>query len=228
VEHTHDITCALQRLDAALPTGGPWLEATLRPPVVEGDLQALRDAIAPWPLPAELCAYLRWHDGQSDEHAVEWWPTLNAGVLTPTQFMITNYQRACSDDFMGPWPRGWLPLTQEGWNVTALELVQDRPPVLISISVDHRQLITPSLAAMLHTVADLAAERALISMAEGPAPKEATGADQEVLHRATSQRYEGAWQHWRAVEREHHTVIRQRRDADYLYDPDFHRSIGWS
>jgi len=235
VENTHDIASALQRLDAALTTGAPILKSTLRPPATEQDLQALRDAIAPWPLPTDLLAYLRWHDGQSDAFPIEWWPTLDAGVLTPVQYMIKNYETFCSKGFMGPWPRGWLPLTQEGWNATALELVPERPAVLISIGVDHRRVIAPSLAAMFHVTADLAENRALIAMsesrvltAEDPWPGEAWEASYAAIQRATSLRYAGAWRHWRAVKHEHGIDEDQGDHPLYLENPVFYRSVGWS
>lgn len=228
MEDTHNIAAALQRLDAALPLGAPWLVPTLRPPVIEQDLQALREAVAPWPLPADLCTYLSWHDGQLDAEPYEWWPTLEAGELLPVQRMIRTYESFCAEGFMGPWPRGWLPLTAEGWYATAIELVQDRPAVLIDVSVDHWQPVAPSLAALFHATADLADQHALLSLAKQPESGEPTLAYRSVLNRASTRRYAAAWRDWRAVEREHGVTPDPEGNARYLSDPAFHHSVGWS
>ncbi|NYD24965.1 SMI1/KNR4 family protein [Kineococcus aurantiacus] len=235
MEDTHDITSALQRLDAALTTGAPVLKSTLRPPATEQDLQALHEATAPWPLPPDLVAYLRWHDGQSDASSIAWWPTLNAGVLTPAQYMTRNYQDFCSDGFMGPWPRGWLPLTQGGHYSIALELTAERPAILIDVGVDGRRLIAPSLAAMFHATADLAEKHALTATSGGPAATpddpglwEDSTASSAAVQSVISLRYAGAWQDWRAVEDEHGVIHSQDGYRHYLDDPAFHRSVGWS
>jgi hypothetical protein len=73
---------SLERLDELLPKREPEFWASLNPPVVESDLDALRRLLDPYALHGELVALLQWHDGQSDPKYNEGaWPLLGCGPL---------------------------------------------------------------------------------------------------------------------------------------------------
>ena len=68
---------SLERLSELLPEREPEFWATLNPPVLASDLDALRGLLDPYELHDELVALLRWHDGQHDSKYNEGaWPVL--------------------------------------------------------------------------------------------------------------------------------------------------------
>lgn len=125
------------------------------PPVAEGDLEELREAVRPYEVPQDLVTLLMWADGQS---IAGWWlPSINCGPLLSAKRAAEFYTWLCKETESWQWNPLWLPIAHEQWYQAGMEMTTDRPPVLIDASFPDPQVrvIAPSLAAALHGTADL-------------------------------------------------------------------------
>lgn len=151
----------LRRLDRVLPARAGWLAESWRDPVSEADLRDLRNELAPFAVPPELEAFLRWHDGQAE---TTWWPALLGHLpLDPSARMAQQY-RECHElwlvaDDGSPFLPTLLPLTWHGWGLTCLEVdpaIASRAVVNADLDNPDYRIDYPSLEALLDVVADLA------------------------------------------------------------------------
>jgi SMI1 / KNR4 family (SUKH-1) len=144
----------LKRLSAVLPGHAPEVWASLRPPVGDDELESLRYAIAPYDLPADLVALLRWANGQSEERV--WWPGMECGPLLSARQAAEHYAwlRANVEDWQ--WSVAWVPIAHSGWNQAALEAAPEGPGVVIDASwPDPARVLAPTLAVLLDISADM-------------------------------------------------------------------------
>ena len=154
----------LDRLGDALSVHAADVWRSLRPPVVEGDLDALRQAVAPYDLPTEVVALLRWADGQVED--APWFPSFEAGRLLRAADAAGHYKWLREEAAPGAPYSLLVPIVHEGWNQVGVELVGDGPGVVVDYSFGDDLLVrAPTLAAML----DVTAEMILAGMGE---PKE--------------------------------------------------------
>jgi hypothetical protein len=150
----------LARLDEVLPLHASWLAESLRPPVTETDLEALRSAVAPYDLPPEVVTMLRWHDGQAEE---AWWPSFLGYLPFDRAEWLARHHTARRSlylddvDDSNPFPPNLLPLTWHSWSLYCLELSNDVTRGVVDATLDSDlSIVLPSLAALLEATADLA------------------------------------------------------------------------
>lgn len=141
---------ACARLAAILPERAPSLWQTLRPPVSDQDLKALKAAIYPYILPAAVETWLKFADGQ---HPDNWWPSMYTGPLLTAKEMAEFYTAVLEFH-----PPGLLPICYESHFQVSIELVESRTPVLIDTTVSSVdwKVVAPSFSAMLDAATDLA------------------------------------------------------------------------
>jgi hypothetical protein len=150
---------ALERLDRLMPERAAELWTSRRPPVTDADLDRLRRAVAPYELPADLITLLRWSDGVPGD----WWPSLSVGALLGAGLAADLYERmwkaSREDPTVGIWSRCLVPVFQEGWWQGGLEMVDDRPGVIVDGSNPDSPftVIAPSLLAAVDVVGGMLA-----------------------------------------------------------------------
>lgn len=151
---------ACARLAATLPQRAPSLWQTLRSPVSDQDLEALKYAINPYILPAAVETWLKFADGQ---HSANWWPSMYTGPLLTAKEMAEFYTAGLEFH-----PPGLLPICYESHYQVSIELVESRTPVLIDTTVEFVEwmVVAPSFDAMLDAVTSLAEDGLL----EAPYP----------------------------------------------------------
>jgi cell wall assembly regulator SMI1 len=143
----------LRRVELEIPSLAPALWENLRGPVDDEALTALRAAVWPMPLPAELEVLLRWHDGQP-AHG-EWWPTLGCGPLLGADRIVDNVQFFRETE-PWQWSHAWIPVAQEGWYQAAVDAVPERSGTVIDASwPDRPRAVAPSLADAIGAVVDI-------------------------------------------------------------------------
>jgi hypothetical protein len=153
---------SLERLDDLLPEREPEFWATLKPPVSESDLDALRRQLDPYELHKELVALLRWHDGQSDpEHNEGAWPLIECGPLLSAQgaceFHAIDFLAESIE--IGTWSASWVPITAIRHSVAAVEMAAPLDGLVIDASFgDKPWPRAQSLAAMMHAICVLVEE----------------------------------------------------------------------
>jgi hypothetical protein len=85
-----DIEEALARLGEGLSVHASDVWRSLRPPVADADLDALRQAVKPYDVPTDVVALLRWADGQ--ERGAPWFPGFEAGRLLSASAAAGHYK----------------------------------------------------------------------------------------------------------------------------------------
>lgn len=147
---------ALDRLAQVLPVHAPEVWSSLRPPVGEADLHALREAVAPFELPGEVVELLRWADGQ--EESAPWWPVLEAGRLLSATEAAAYYKWLREEADLRRLYGLIVPIAHEGWDQAGVELVSDAPGAVIHYGFgDQPRVLAPTLAAMLDVTAQMVA-----------------------------------------------------------------------
>jgi len=156
---TDDMARALARLADVLPRCGPELWASLGGPVSDDDLEALRGAVAPFVLPAELVLLLRTHDGQPEHQGTRlpWWPSMDMGPLLPARVMAEGQLQLREHVEPWQWSRAWLSISREGWWQSVLDLSSPQGGVVVDASwPDLPRVVAPSLVHVLDGVSTLA------------------------------------------------------------------------
>lgn len=146
-----DLTAsALERWRRILPTHAPELWHSLRPPASEEDLEQLRRAIDPWPLPASVETWLRFADGSAGRRFL-----VVDNCPLPARQIAESYRQLL--EFQPP---GLLPISYESHVQSSVELQGERTQVVIDTTVSSVEwrVVAPSFPALLHAVADLAEE----------------------------------------------------------------------
>lgn len=143
----------LRRVELELPALAPALWRDLRGPIDEEGLAALRAAVSPMPLPAELEVLLRSHDGQVGR---EWWPAIDCGPLIGSARIIEHIVWLRTDTEPWQWSKAWIPIAQEGWWQAAIDAVPERSGTVIDASwPDLPRATVPSLADAIGAAVDL-------------------------------------------------------------------------
>ena len=138
----------IARLEELLPVHEPELWESLEPPAAAGDLEVLRQVVAPFDVADEWIAVLRWHNGGRWS---QWWPLLNSGNLLSARESMEQYQQLCEITEEWQWHRSWLPITHDSWNQCGIELEGDHRGLVIDGSFpDPPRPLAPSVLAMLH------------------------------------------------------------------------------
>ena len=149
-----EIDAVLDRLSVVLRDRRPDLWATLRPGADEDDLESLEQAVAPFDLPSEVCAFWRWADGQ--EAGAPWWPSFDSGPLLPAYDAANQYTWLRERSADPRWCPLWLPLAHDGRSHVGVEIAADGAGVVVDASLPGPpRVIAPTLAALLDATADL-------------------------------------------------------------------------
>jgi len=123
VVHRHEAVAALEeaiaRLDSLLGTHEPEFAASLNPPASDGELDFLREAIAPFDLIEDLEILYRWHNGQDPNQT---WPLLHAPLLNVIDAAKHTKLMARSCEEAWQWAPTWLAITHESWQQDAIQL----------------------------------------------------------------------------------------------------------
>jgi len=192
-------------IGAALDRLSAWLErpearaikASLREPATDADLDDLRRLIAPHELPQELVAVLRWHNGQhgDQENTPDLLP-IGQGTLKGTQDIPGSYRFLTEDFEPWQWCPLWVPIQQHRWSQSGVANVESGPSVVIEADFGDpdQRIVSSSLAALLHAVADLAEEGMLFEPPEnGPPYQEWYRERKRLLEKRAD---EVGWEHW--------------------------------
>lgn len=143
---------ALERLDRVVPDD---VRASLRPPVSEDDLDALRIAVGPFEVPDDVVTLLRWADGQ-ESLGDPWWPLLDAGVLESAVAAAHSYRWLCTETEDWQWNPLWLPVVRAEHVQAAVEMTADRPGVVLDGSFGTEvTVVAPSLVAVIAGTAEM-------------------------------------------------------------------------
>jgi hypothetical protein len=147
------MAAALARLDRVLPAD---VRASLRPPVLEADLDAVRRAVEPFQLPDDVVSLWRWADGQEFSARLAW-PMLDCGPLSGAASAAESYRWLCTQTGEGQWNPLWLPVARAEHLQAGVEMTVERPGVVIDASFGAGVAIVraPSLAAVLDGTAQL-------------------------------------------------------------------------
>jgi cell wall assembly regulator SMI1 len=148
---------ATQRLDGLLLENEQQFAESLNAGATDRDIEALRVAIQPYELPAEVEMLYRWHNGQKESQPPVWWPLLEAGPLLNTEQASTEREqlsRICKEPFQ--WSEAWLPITHEGWAQVAVKLDEPLQGLVIDAGFpDEPSVKAQSLAAVVQAIARL-------------------------------------------------------------------------
>jgi hypothetical protein len=126
------IEAALERLTVwCASRDGRTVEASLRPPASDRDLDELRAAIAPYEIPSELETLLRWHNGQQPHPEPPALLPVEAGPLLGTGEAAEAYLWLRDEIEPWQWDPLWLPVLRERWTQLDVEIVADGPGVVI-------------------------------------------------------------------------------------------------
>jgi hypothetical protein len=148
------VQAALDRLTTVLPAQAPAVWESLRPSAGQAALDVVRQAIAPYELPSEICALWQWADGQ--ERGAPWWPAIECGPLLCSADAADHYKWLGHNAEPAQWCSFWLPIAHDGWNQAAVEIAPDGPGVVIDASFpDAPRVIAPTLAVMLDVTAEM-------------------------------------------------------------------------
>jgi len=141
---------AIDRLIPVLERSAPALLESLNQPVSERDLDALKRAIDPYPIPAEFETWLRFADGQ--HYDAGWWPVID-GPLTPAGEIVDLYTVGLEAQ-----PPGLLPISYVNRAQVSIELAGPGTPALIDTSLESVEwrIVAPSIPALLDAVTGLA------------------------------------------------------------------------
>lgn len=148
-------TQALDRLDVLLQDREQAFSASLNPGASNAEIEALRAAVEPHDLPAELEMLYRWHNGQREENGGGW-PLLDSGPLLTAAEAIEH--RKLLTDICEPWQwsGSWLPLTHSSWNQTAVELGVPLQGLVIDASFPDGPIVqAESLSAVIQAICTL-------------------------------------------------------------------------
>jgi len=192
-------------IGAALDRLSAWLErpeaqavrASLRGPATDTDLEALRRVIAPHELPEELVAVLRWHNGQQghEEDTPDLLP-IAQGTLKGTPDIPDSYEFLTRKCEPYQWCPLWVPIQQHRWSQSGVASVQSGPSVVIEADFGDpdQSIVSSSLAALLHAVADLA-EDGMLKSAEvsGPVYRAWYKERSRLIEKRAE---EFGWEHW--------------------------------
>jgi len=96
----------------------PQLLGQFNPPATDAEIDALQSVIE-HPLPADLIALYKTHNGQSDENLANMVALFGVFTLMPIAAIVGSKQETdpmIGTDFDEPewWSRGWLPITENG------------------------------------------------------------------------------------------------------------------
>ena len=179
----------LDRLGEALSVQANDVWRSLRPPVAEADLDALGQAVAPYEVPNEVVALLRWADGQ--EWDAPWFPAFEAGRLLSASEAARHYEWLVAEAAPGAPYSLLVPIVHEGWSQVGVELVGNGPGAVVDYSFgDDLRVRAPTLAAML----DVAAEMVVAGIGE---PKEGEDARDWRARREEMAAKRPGWDSWR-------------------------------
>jgi len=166
---------SLERLSELLPEREPEFWATLNPPVLASDLDALRGLLDPYELHDELVALLRWHDGQHDSKYNEGaWPVIECGPLNSALgacefYKLHNYWAESIE--VGRWSASWVPLMHVRHSVAAVEMAKPLDGLVIDASFGEPKPrpVALSLAAVMQAICVLVEEGFPLRRAPGEA-----------------------------------------------------------
>lgn len=145
---------SLRRVELELPALAPALWGSLRGPADDESLTAVRAAVRPMLLPAELEVLLRWHDGQP-AHA-EWWPTLDCGPLLGSERIVEYVAWFRTQTEPWQWSQAWIPVAQEQRYQAAVDAMPERSGTVFDASwADLPRAVAPSLADAIGAAIDL-------------------------------------------------------------------------
>jgi hypothetical protein len=116
----------------------------------------LRDAVAPYELPTEVVALLRWADGQ--DASAPWWPALESGRLLGAAEAAAHdkWLRDEADEQGRSLSSLLHPLAHEGWCQVGMELLSEGPGAIIDYGFgDQPRVLAPTLAVMLDVTAQM-------------------------------------------------------------------------
>ena len=138
-------------LDELLPSGAPELWASLQPGATDHDLELLREAVEPLPIPSVWTELLRWRNGGS--WGGPWWPVIDSGHLLGVSEAIDHYRWLCDNVDDWAWHRSWIPITHDSWNQCGVEAGTEETGLVLDGSFpDPPRRVAPSLVALLHAV----------------------------------------------------------------------------
>ena len=190
------IGAALERLDAWCSEGDREELLALRPPATEDDLDELRRAIDPYEIPPELVALLRWHNGQERSRASRDLLPIAEGPLLGTSEAqdVNDFLRNKCEPWQ--WCPLWVPILQERWSQVGVEVSTEGPGIIIDASFPDPevQVLSSSLAALLHATADMAEAGVLFSDAVSGPEYRAWYAERKKMMEARSEQV--GWSHW--------------------------------
>lgn len=144
---------AIERLRVTLPSNAPELWAALADPVNDRELDDLRRAIDPWPLPPSVETWLRFADGSGRKRfPIVESELLSARYIAEMYRVIVEFQ-----------PPGLIPISYESHVQASVVMDPAEFPALVNTTTDsvEWQLLAPSLAGALSVIADLAEEGVL-------------------------------------------------------------------
>jgi hypothetical protein len=145
----------IARLDELLLDRESGFAASLNAPATGAEIDALRAAIQPYELIAEIEMLYRWHNGQRESR--HWWPLFDAGPLLAADEAARRRQQLsdiCEEPFQ--WSEAWLPITQEGWGQVAVKLDEPLQGLVINASFpDEPSVVAESLAAVFQAICRL-------------------------------------------------------------------------
>ena len=122
--------------------------------MAEADLDALRQAVAPYDLPTEVIALLRWADGQA--WGAPWFPAFEAGRLLSAAEAAGHYTWLVEEFAPGAPYSLLVPIVHEGSSQVGVELVGDGPGAVVDYSFgDDLRVRAPTLAAILDVTAEM-------------------------------------------------------------------------
>lgn len=120
-KHADGLPTLLARLDAWLKAHRPDFFATLKKGAAEAELKKLAKELGR-PVPEDLAAWLRWHDGQDEDVPAA---LVGAFTLIDHEELAGEYRdRTAGMD--GPWEDGWLPFLDD-FNGSLICLDTTRP-----------------------------------------------------------------------------------------------------
>jgi cell wall assembly regulator SMI1 len=142
----------LQRLDHWLASERSRYLRGLRPGASHAELTSLQDNLG-LPVPADLAAFLAWHNGQSDDfigHLEDDWDLMSSAEI------VAAKRDMDASAMQGGWQRSWIPfLKDDNDDYVVLDTSQADAPVreFWQGNPDH-SIVAPSLKAWLEGFVD--------------------------------------------------------------------------
>jgi cell wall assembly regulator SMI1 len=143
------VTALLDRLGQWLTQHRPRYAASLRKPATPEELEALQTALGQ-PLPEELRAFFRWHNGQNDQfvgYIENHWSLMDLGQVETTWKELTG-----TPEGERRWQPAWIPfLEDDRGNYVFLDTTQPGAPVrqFWERNSEEPRTVAPSLTAWL-------------------------------------------------------------------------------